>query len=371
MALYRVTDNAIEPVDATSFAEAQLRERQDLQRLLRDAVEIVDRDVLVVAEEFHNWSDSNRRIDLLGVDRDANLVVIELKRVESGGHMELQAIRYAAMVSPMTFDQTVDAFAAYLATRQRDADARQVLLDFLGWEEPDEDAFGNRVRIILASADFSTELTTAVLWLNDQGMDIRCIRLKPYTLHGELVLDVQQLIPLPEAQQYQVQIQAKHQRQRDAGNSRRWTFDEMRAVIERRSGPQAAEVFTELCRFVESRATWMYWGRGAPDRGSAVAIVETNERRYHPLSFSPRGRVHLGLSWMSRQPPFNETVLREWLDRVNAIEGVDVQVESMSKRPAIPLEKFGDEKKRRQFEQTLDWLLGHVAGHDSEGPATD
>ena len=52
--------------------------------------------VLVVAEEFGDWEESKRRIDLLGLDRDATLVVIELKRTDDGGHMELQAIRYAA-----------------------------------------------------------------------------------------------------------------------------------------------------------------------------------------------------------------------------------------------------------------------------------
>jgi hypothetical protein len=58
----------------------------------------------VIAEEFSEWEDSRRRIDLLGGDRDGNLVVIELKRTEDGGHMELQAIRYAAMVSALTME---------------------------------------------------------------------------------------------------------------------------------------------------------------------------------------------------------------------------------------------------------------------------
>lgn len=50
------------------------------------------------------------------------------------------------------------------------------------------------------AADFSKEITTSVLWLNDQGLDIRCVRLKPYRDNdGNVLIDVQQLIPLPEA----------------------------------------------------------------------------------------------------------------------------------------------------------------------------
>src|SRR3546814_14859597 len=83
----------------------QLQERRDLQRLLRENVAVIAPDTLVIAEEYGEWDDSRRRIDLLGIDRDANLVVIELKRTEDGGHMDLQAIRYAAMVSTMRSEE--------------------------------------------------------------------------------------------------------------------------------------------------------------------------------------------------------------------------------------------------------------------------
>ena len=43
-------------------------------------------ETLVISEEFGEWEDSRRRIDLLGLDKDARLVVIELKRTEDGGH---------------------------------------------------------------------------------------------------------------------------------------------------------------------------------------------------------------------------------------------------------------------------------------------
>jgi hypothetical protein len=74
----------------------------------------------------------------------------------------------------------VEVYAAHLACVGSDADARTSILEFLGWEEPDEDRFAQDVRIVLASAEFSKELTTAVMWLNDRGLDIRCVRLKPH-----------------------------------------------------------------------------------------------------------------------------------------------------------------------------------------------
>ncbi len=69
----------------------------------------------MLSEEFGNFEDSRRRIDLLAMDRFANLVVIELKRDVDGGHMEFQALRYSAMVSTMTFQEAVDTYSRSLS----------------------------------------------------------------------------------------------------------------------------------------------------------------------------------------------------------------------------------------------------------------
>ncbi len=225
MAIYEIQATGIQDIHETSFSQAGLRERADLQRLLRDRIDVIAPDTLVIAEEFGQWEDSRRRIDLLGIDDQANLVVIELKRTDDGGHMELQAIRYAAMVSQMTFDRAVDLLAHHLKALGSDEDARQTLLNHLGWDEPDEDMFAQDARIVLAAADFSKEITTSVLWLNERGLDIRCVRIKPYTDGQRVLVDVQQLIPLPEAEDYQVRMREKQQQERKARRGVRERFD--------------------------------------------------------------------------------------------------------------------------------------------------
>lgn len=77
MTSYEITSGKFRKIDETSFSSAGLRERQDMQRLLRSQIEIVSPDMLVIAEELSQWEDSNRRLDLLGVDKNAILVVTE------------------------------------------------------------------------------------------------------------------------------------------------------------------------------------------------------------------------------------------------------------------------------------------------------
>jgi hypothetical protein len=222
MSLYRIAADKLEPVSRTTFAKEKLMERKDLQRLLRQDISVLGDDLMIIAEEYGDWEDCNRRIDLLCLCRDGCLVVVEIKRTEDGGHMELQAIRYAALVSSMTLDQ---AIAAYARNTGGDADAaRNEVLEFLQLDSAEESELTGEVRIVLVAADFSTELTTAVLWLNRLELDITCIRLRPYRMGNEVIIDVTQIIPLPESADYEVKIREQEKEKRKVVTGRHELF---------------------------------------------------------------------------------------------------------------------------------------------------
>ena len=215
MAIYRLEKeekekDKLSPLTKTTFTDENVTEKQ-IQRLIREQIETVSEGTLVIDEEYSGWDKSKRRIDLLCIDKSANLVVVELKRTESGEHMDLQAIRYGAMISTMTFDEVVDAHRSFLKTIDSADDAEQRILDFLGWDEPKEDAFAQDVRLVLASGDFSKELTSSVLWLNDKGVDIRCVKMEPYVDGERIYLDIQQVIPLQETADFQIKVRRKKQ----------------------------------------------------------------------------------------------------------------------------------------------------------------
>ena len=230
MAIYKMARDKKEFVEVapTSFGNEGVLERADLQRILRDQPEVLEKGLLIISEEFGNWEDSNRRIDLLGFDAEGRLVVVELKRGETGQHMDLQAIRYAAMVANMTLQQAVDTFQAYLEKRANepggepvgDDPAENRIREHLGIAELDNQAIHTEMpRIILASENFSRELTTCVMWLNDSwlrstGHEIKCIRLQPHRNGDETLVESSVVVPLPEASDYQIRLGQREQEKR-------------------------------------------------------------------------------------------------------------------------------------------------------------
>ena len=223
MALYEMSsEHTLSTVPLTSFASMGVYERTHLQKALRGLISAITPGVetMVLAEEFGDWVGANRRIDMLCLDKDAKLVVVELKR-EDGASMELQAIRYAAMISAMRFEQAVEAHRKYLSSIGSTEDPEQAIRDFLELDDGEPAALDDKVRIVLAAASFGTELSTTVLWLNKQGLDLRCVQMRPHLFDGRLLLDVQQVIPLPEAAQYQVAIREKEAQQAVVRSSER------------------------------------------------------------------------------------------------------------------------------------------------------
>ena len=210
MSLYRIHDNALEPVPATTFQDQGLQERRDLQQLIINQPGALGSDLFIVADEFEHWSDSARRIDLLAIDEDGTVAVVELKRDEIPGPMELQALRYAAMVANITFEQLVEAHQRFGNARGLDGEASSRIDEFLSEKELTRDDLKTaKPRIILVAPDFPTELATSVLWLNDAGLDIRCVRLLLYRADDQLFVDSGQVIPLPEADDYLVRVREK------------------------------------------------------------------------------------------------------------------------------------------------------------------
>lgn len=202
-------------IETTTFSNEGILERKHIQQALKNQINIICPDCLVISEEFSEWAESQKRIDLLAIDKDANIVVIELKRTETGEHMELQAIRYAAMVSTLTFKRAVEIYQKYLITNGENSSAEEKLLEFLGLDEPKEENFGLDVRIVLVSSNFSKELTTTIMWLNERTLDIRCIRIIPYKYDEKILINVEQIIPLPEAESYRIKIKQQTEERRE------------------------------------------------------------------------------------------------------------------------------------------------------------
>ena len=194
-------------ITEVNFADLGLRERVDIQEWIADNPDILGSDLLVVGKEFSDFDRTNERLDLLAADTDGKLVIIELKRDDTGADVHWQAIKYASYLRKASGDEIARILADYAQISQDDAQQR--LQEHVGGN--DLNVINNDQRIIIASHRFAPEVTSAVLFLNEKSPSenlITCVQLIPYRdeLTGTLYLQTNTIIPVPGDEQYTVQL---------------------------------------------------------------------------------------------------------------------------------------------------------------------
>lgn len=194
-----VKNKKMQKLQTLTFADLKVRERCDIQEWIDDNPAILAEDLLIIGKEVQ-LGGSNIRLDLLALDRSGNLVIIELKRDFSGKNIDWQAIKYASYCSAFTDEEIVNEYQKYLDTKKVGKNAREEISRFIENEVED---LNQGQRIILVSREFDSDVASAVLWLNEQGLDITCIKIDPFITDNEqLIVYPTKIIPLPEAEDY-------------------------------------------------------------------------------------------------------------------------------------------------------------------------
>lgn len=224
--------NRINPIEVKRFSDLGFTERKHLQEWLENYPQALAQgdgeDLLIIQKEFDGFDDTRERLDLLAIDKDGNLVIIENKLDDSGRDVVWQALKYASYCANLKKQQVVEIFQRYLNQKAQTsgndpASAEQVLLEFLQADDLQSVQLNTlkSQRLILVAAHYRKEVTNTVLWLSQFGVNCQCFKVTPYQAGAELFLNVEQIIPTPEAADFMIGMIAKEDEEKTASNEQR------------------------------------------------------------------------------------------------------------------------------------------------------
>lgn len=152
------------------------------------------------------------QFDAAYADESGNLVIIENKLDDSGRDVVWQALKYASYCSSLTKNDIKDIFQKYLDAQGEKEHSEKLICDFLETEDFSEiELNSDDQRIIMIAANFRKEVTSTAMWLLDHNIKIKCIKVTPYELNGQVLLDTEQIIPIVDAEDYLIKIANKKQ----------------------------------------------------------------------------------------------------------------------------------------------------------------
>jgi hypothetical protein len=183
------------------LAQAGLKERQHLQEWVIAHPEVLGSSIKIVAFEFGSWTghtgDKERdRLDVLALDGEGHLIVVELKRDKAPDTVEMQALKYAALVSRFTRDDLDRVHARYRTqTSGQEITVGDAAAELDAWAEITEESL-RLPKIVLMATDFPQTVTATVVFLHQQlGLNIKLLVFQAYQTVNDVLVTVSQHYP--------------------------------------------------------------------------------------------------------------------------------------------------------------------------------
>ena len=209
--------NRIEKIESTTFKLLGFKEREHLQEWIANNPSCLNEDLLIIQKEFNGFNDTSERLDLLAIDKQGNLVIIENKLDDTGKDVTWQVIKYSSYCATLNSSQIITIFGQYLTRIGSVENAEIVLGEFLETEDFRERLnIGNSQRIMMIAGEYRKEVTSSVLWLLNYGMRIQCFKATPFKLQEQLFLNMEQIIPIKEAEDFVISMANKSREEVDA-----------------------------------------------------------------------------------------------------------------------------------------------------------
>ena len=148
--------NAKKPLEA-----ANLNDEKELEILLRDNIEILSKDWMVISNQVK--TKAGKIIDILCMDHDGDMVVVELKKDLTPREVTAQVIDYAASVSKMTVEEIAQLYLSFTAGNETLNDA--FLKKFKA--ELDESSVNQKVKMVIVAAKMDDGTERIIRFLRD------------------------------------------------------------------------------------------------------------------------------------------------------------------------------------------------------------
>ncbi len=292
-------------------------------------------------------------VDHLFLDQDAIPTLVEVKRSsDTRIRREVvgQVLDYAA--NAVLFWPIEEIQAQFKANCEaQNLNPQQVLSEFLSpdadqeqfWQKTKTNLLAGRIRMIFVADEIPDELRRIIEFLGKQmdPAEVLAVEIKQYVGRGLKTLVprvIGQMPPPPPPQ---------------------WDEKRFFQTLAEKRGTEETRVARQILQWVNNKMSISY-GKGR-QYGSLIPVLEHRGTAYVPFMIWTNGYVQTQFGSMQTRPPFNDESKRlELLSRLNAIPGVDIPDDAITRFPSIRLSTLKDEAVLKQFLEVLDWCVQEI-----------
>ncbi|MEA3500092.1 MAG: endonuclease NucS [Candidatus Marinimicrobia bacterium] len=159
---------------------------KDLEILLENNPEYFFKGSKVLLIGRQVTTNLNTFVDLLGIDKTGNTVVVELKRGKTPRETVAQLLEYASFIENLDYLQLNEIYQDYSGEESSLEDYHH---QYFQSESEEKVSFNKSTRLIIVAQEISNEIRQTALFLRKKGIDIYCMVFKYFeTKSGEKII---------------------------------------------------------------------------------------------------------------------------------------------------------------------------------------
>jgi len=220
-------------------------------------------DMVIIAQQ-HSFP-SGEKADLIGVDEDGALVIIEIKRKDTGGRVDFQFLKYVSYVSGWTYNEVEEIAKKFYSDNENmleeEFHSLSTLLEESFGEDFSVENLNKFQRIIVVGQNIDVRIGSVLVWLSEQKVGIKAVEFEPYKIENTTYLYTKVVIPLVPYEKY---VDAR----RYSEGTKPWIQNGEKWHCEEKMGKVANELFNQLDQVIQS----MFPGINGPNWGQEFYI---------------------------------------------------------------------------------------------------
>jgi len=227
------------------------------------------------------------------------------------------------------------------------------------WERAKTNLRAGRIRLVFVADVIPPELQRVVEFLNERmsPTEVLAVEIRQYTGEG----GEQVLVPRVLGQTVDARLRKTSIGQRP---SKQWDEASFLEEIESKAGHIAADAARSIFDWSRDRSLRLRFGKGAVE-GTLAVILDVAGTAYRPFYVgTTNAKIEFNLTDM-QSPLDTDSKKREFIRRLNEIEGVQFSDAFIGRRPWIHLSTLANDETLTKLFEAIDWFLGEARKSDA------
>lgn len=219
------------------------------------------------------------------------------------------------------------------------------------WEKVDVNLKAGKIRLLFVADIIPKELQRIIEFMNEQmsPAEVLGVEIKQFSNNK-----IKTLVPRVIGKTSNADIK-KGQNQFN-----QWTEESFFEELKRRNGENSVKVIKHILDELQNKVTRFWYGQGK-NTGSIIPVLDKEEYSNQLFAIYTYGKIEVYFQYLKEKPPFDNYDKRKLiLEKLNDIQGVNLSIDKLDKRPSFEINLLNTIEKQDKFISAFNWIIDEL-----------